>query len=161
MAALWELPQAMSRTRFDLRASIRRGLSQDKRELCPNLPSSPSPEIISFWCFRNYRGVRNCWQWQVYPSWTPSHQLSKPWHVCHQNVQQLFWRHIERELSSDEVMIRCYYVKALNGHWFLHRTNKHDPPKNNWRKLPKNSITLRLFLHNEGGNSQYFKGSKE
>lgn len=44
MAALWELPQAMSRMRFDFKVSIIRGLSRLSRLLCPNLPSSPSPQ---------------------------------------------------------------------------------------------------------------------
>ena len=44
MAALCELPQAMSLTRFDLSASISRGLSQESREQWPSLPSSPSPQ---------------------------------------------------------------------------------------------------------------------
>lgn len=44
MAALWELPHAMSLTRLDFRASIRRGLSQFQRLKCPSFPSSPSPQ---------------------------------------------------------------------------------------------------------------------
>lgn len=48
MAALWELPHAMSLTRLDFRASIRRGLSQFQRLKCPSFPSSPSPQEKTF-----------------------------------------------------------------------------------------------------------------
>jgi hypothetical protein len=48
MAALCELPQAMSRTRLDFRASISRGLSQFHRLKWPSFPSSPSPHENTF-----------------------------------------------------------------------------------------------------------------
>ena len=45
MAALWELPHAMSRTLLFFSASISRGLSMDILEQWPSLPSSPSPQL--------------------------------------------------------------------------------------------------------------------